>query len=380
LAGAGMNALGRVATGGTMATDNATLAALARDKYGIPLTNDQLSGDTGMSFLRSASDRLPFSGAQSDIANTQAGFNQAVSNTIGENAPKLTPQVMTSAKARIGSMFDSVAANTSIKADPQFDNDLLKVVSDAQDSGMTTDELRPINKIFDSVLDAIDPNTRTLSGSAYQTLTKSNTPFGRALSNPNSNISGVAGDIKDALDDALGRSASPTDMQTFQDAKTQWRNLRTIEGNVAQNGGDVSAPRLANDLNNSRFSKNTMAYGGGGDLGELAAIGQKFMKPPQSSGTSERLAGLGMLGAVGAGGNALLTGSLAGAAPGLGLVPAAMVANRLAINPLLRSQGLANALINRSLPGAAGSTTPRWLAAGALAGPRGANALLSGGQ
>ncbi len=95
LAGAGMNALGRVATGGTMAADDASLAALARDKYGIPLTNDQLSGDTGMGFLRSASDRLPFSGAGSDIANTQAGFNQAVSNTIGENAPKLTPQIMT---------------------------------------------------------------------------------------------------------------------------------------------------------------------------------------------------------------------------------------------------------------------------------------------
>jgi hypothetical protein len=373
--GAGMNALGRAVTGGAMAPENATLAALARDKYGIPLTNDQLSGDTGMSFLRSASDRLPFSGAGSDIATTQAGFNQAVSSTIGESATKLTPQVMTSAKARIGSMFDSVAANTQIKADPQFDNDLLKVVSDAQDSGMTADELRPVNKIFDSILDAVDPNTRTLSGSAYQTLTRANTPFGRALSNPNPNISGVAGDIKDALDDALGRSASPADLQTFQDAKSQWRNLRTIEGNVAQNGGDVSPARLASDLNNSRFSKNTMAYGGGGDLGELAAIGQKFMKPPQSSGTSERLAGLGMLGAVGAGGNALLQGSLAAAAPGLGFVPAALAANRLAVNPLLRSQGLANALINRSLPGAAGPATPSWLAATALGASTGRNAL-----
>ncbi len=99
---------------------------------------------------------------------------------------------------------------------------------------MTADELRPINKIFDSVLNAVDPNTRTIDGSAYQTLTRSNTPFGRALSNPNPNISGVAGEIKDALDDALGRSASPADLQTFQDAKSQWRNLRTIEGNVAQ--------------------------------------------------------------------------------------------------------------------------------------------------
>jgi hypothetical protein len=83
-----------------------------------------------------------------------------------------------------------------------------------------------------------------------------------------------------------------------------------------------------------------------------------------------------MLGAVGAGGNALLQGSLAAAAPGLGFVPAALAANRLAVNPLLRSQGLANALINRSLPGAAGPTMPSWLAATALGASTGRNALL----
>ena len=92
-----------------------------------------MAGAPGRGLLRSASDRLPFSGAGSDIANTQAGFNRAVASTIGENATKLTPQVMGAAKTRIGSMFDSVAANTSIKADAQFDNDLLGVVSQAQD-------------------------------------------------------------------------------------------------------------------------------------------------------------------------------------------------------------------------------------------------------
>ena len=71
------------------------------------------------------------------------------------------------------------------------------------------------------------------------------------------------------------------------------------------------------------------------------------MKQPPSSGTAERLAALGALGTVASGGNALLQGSLAGAAPGLGFVPAALAANRFAVNPLLRSQWLANALINR---------------------------------
>ena len=142
LLGGAMNALGRGLTGGAMATDDASLAALARDKYGIPLTNDQLAGAPGGGFLRSASDRLPFSGAGSDIANTPAQFNAAVGKTIGvQGATKLGPNVMSAAKTRIGSMFDSVAANTSIKADTQFDNDLLGVVSQAQDSGMTADEL-----------------------------------------------------------------------------------------------------------------------------------------------------------------------------------------------------------------------------------------------
>jgi hypothetical protein len=250
-------------------------------------------------------------------------------------------------------MFDSVAANTSIKADHQFDQDLLQVVSDAQSSGMTPHELNPINNIFDSILNAVDPNTRTIDGKAYQTLTRANTPFGKALSSANPNIKSVAGEIKDALDDALGRSASPQDLQTFQAAKGQWRNLRTIESNVASNDGDVSPGRLASDLNNSRFSKNAMAYGSGGDLGELAAIGKRFMRQPQSSGTSERLAAMGMIGGGAGAVNALIHGSLAASAYGLGVVPAAVAANRFAINPLLRSRWLANSMINRSLPGAA---------------------------
>jgi hypothetical protein len=352
---------------GTIPSDDAALADVARNKYGINLTADQLGGNPGAKLFRSTSDSLPFSGAGSDIANTQAQFNAAVSRTIGENSAKLTPDVMNSANDRIGQAFDDIASRNSLKVDPQLENNLQNTMSEAG-KNLDGSELKQLNNIFDNVFDKVDSSTGAMDGTAYRAIVSKGGALGRALSSNDSNVAHFAGQIKGALDDAFERSISPDDAGAYAAAKQQWGNLKTIEANVAQNGGNVSPSRLASDINNSKFSKNATAYGEGGDLGELATIGQKFMKPPQSSGTAERLASLGGLGAIGAGGNALLTGSLAGAAQGLGVVPAVLAANRFAVNPMLRSKWMANGLINRSLNPA---TTPFRPALGAFAGGAG---------
>jgi hypothetical protein len=155
--------------------------------------------------------------------------------------------------------------------------------------------------------------------------------------------------------------------------------MRTIQPIVAKSPtGDVSPAQLAARVNETG---NGMAFGYGGDLGELARIGQKFLKEPGSSNTAERLST--MAGTIGGVPNALLAamhGDLMGAA-GVALgVPAASLAVGRGIGGALRSQWLANALINRSLPGAASATTPAWLAAGALGGSLSGNALLPAGQ
>jgi hypothetical protein len=304
-------------------------------------------------FAGSALDQLPFSGAAANHEAVQAGVNRAVANTIGEQADRLTPDVMNNARTRIGNAFDTVAQNTTVHADPQFQNGILNTLLQASHE-LSDAEMKPLNAIFDNIVSKIDPNGN-IDGQTYQAITRSNTPLGRALDNPNSNISRWAGQIRETLDDALQRSAPPDMQDMLSTARSQWRALKTIQPLVAKAPvGDISPALLAGRVNAS--TDNGLAFGRGGDLGDIARIGQRFLKEPPNSGTAIRSM---IYGGLGLGGGALGLNELGvgpelspGATTSALALPAALLAGRFA-GSALRSGPLANALINRSLsPGA----------------------------
>jgi len=110
--------------------------------------------------------------------------------------------------------------------------------------------------------------------------------------------------------------------------------------------GQVRAASARNDS-----STGGMAYTGGGPLGDLARIGQQFLKEPPNSGSPDRImvnAAAG--GFVGSGG---LTNSLKQAA----IVPLALTANKL-LGGYVRGQGLADRMIDSSLNGPRPITNP----------------------
>jgi hypothetical protein len=99
----------------------------------------------------------------------------------------------------------------------------------------------------------------------------------------------------------MDRSISPADSKAWQTARSQYRNLKTVEDLIEKaDAGDLSPALL---LNAVRKSNPNFAYGSGGDLGDLARIGQQFLKDRvPNSGTAERvIAGSALLG----GGSAL---------------------------------------------------------------------------
>jgi hypothetical protein len=372
--GAGMSAIGRGLTGGAIPADDAQLAQLATQKYNIPLTAPQVSASPGFKIAGSTLNRLPFSGAESSAQAQQAAFNRAVAGTLGESADRITPDVMNAARARIGSYYDAVAQNTNITVDPQFAQDIHTVLNNASQV-LPKAEVEPLLKQAQNIVEKIDPSTKTISGATYQALTNTGAPLDRLIESQNPNLAFYADQLKRSLDQALERSAPPEQQALLQTADRQWAAMRTVQPIVAKSPtGDVSPALLAGRINAQ--TGNGMAFGYGGDLGELARIGQKFLKEPGSSNTAERLST--MAGTIGGVPNALLAamhGDLMGAA-GVALgVPAASLAVGRGVGGALRSQWLANALINRSLPGAARATTPAWLAAGALGGSLSGNAL-----
>ncbi len=349
LVGRGLGAMA-----GSTSPETAALADLARNKFGIDVNATQMSENPGVRLAGSALDNLPFSGAAGDMAAQRTAFNRAASNTIGEDAPKLTPDVMLAAKTRIGAAFDNVANNTTVKADPQFQNDLQSTLLGAHQE-ISADEFKPLNVIFDNIMSKVDGNG-DIAGPTYQAITRTGTPLDRAVESTNPNVSHWAGQIKTALQGALQRSAAPEYQDQLAQAKAQWANLMALKPLAAKSTtGDISPALLQGSIN--RGTGDSLAFGGGGDLGDLARIGQRFLKPPPNSGTADRLTAAGTIkqigGALSGLGGTMFFGNQLGVSPNeMALSAAAIPAGALAargVGAALRSDWLAKNTINNSL-------------------------------
>jgi len=81
----------------------------------------------------------------------------------------------------------------------------------------------------------------------------------------------------------------PADKAQLQALRKQYAIQRTIEPLVAKSlTGDIAPSALLGAINATKAGKEAMARGKAGDFGKLAAIGNRFLKEPKSSGTAER--------------------------------------------------------------------------------------------
>jgi hypothetical protein len=351
-------------TGGGVSPEVARLAQLARDQYDIPITAPQMSGSSVMKIVNDQSANLPFSGAPAAAAAQQTAWQRAVSRTMGEDAPLVTPGVMTRAATRIGSVFDNVAARTNVTVDNPMLTDLGRIEAEAARAPLGAEGQQAIRSQIDNVMEAATTGNGTLTGQAYQQLTRAGSPLQRAQQAADPNVRYYAGQVREALDSAFQRSAAPADQAALTQARGQYRAMKTIEDLVEKSpDGNLSPALLTGQVRSasSRFDGSTsgMAYTGGGALGDLARIGQQFLKTPPNSGTADRMLVNSLLGGAGAG--TAFAHPLAAAT-----VPMGLVGNRLG-GAYLRSGLLANRLIDSSLrPPAHPSLTPPALLAGSI--------------
>lgn len=332
-------------TSGSVSAGDAALGDLARTKYQIPVNAADLSNNQ---LLRTAADqsaKLPLSGAATADAGKRTAWQGAIAKEMGEpNATSFTPDVMDQARTRIGKVFDNVAKNTTIdnaSTDILTNTDLPKIEADAHLT-LPDNELKPIKAQLDNITSVAAKGNGTISGDAYQALTRKGAPLDRAESSNDPNVRYIAGQIRDALDDAFARSASPADQQALLQAKYQYRVMRTVQDLAAgSRDGSISPDGFMQKVlaASRKFDAPTagMAYTGGGNIGELARIGKLFRAAPQT-GTADRLA-VNALAFAPSGGAAYL------ADPSFLLgMPATIALNRAA-NMYLRSNALANNLI-----------------------------------
>lgn len=360
MAGDAGRALFRSVRGTPVDPATAQLAQAARESYNIPVNAAQVSGSPAVKYFDSATGKLPFMGAEKEATKQAAAFTRAVAKTIGEDADGLTQEVMSRARTRIGQMFDDVAAKTTVN--PGAVNKLLNDIGQIQaeaGQAVAASELAPVNNLIDNILEKAAAGGGQIEGSVYQAITRRGAPLDRAIRSADPNVSFYASRIREALDDALEVSAAPDVLETLKTARSQWKNMRTVEGLAAR--ADPSGRISPNGLLNAVVrSYDDFAYRGGGDLGELAKIGKQFIKEPPSSGTAERAlvykalekAGEAAPAAIGVGGVAALN-PMAGAAAMGGLMAGWGIGR--AGRAILRSDMLTNRLIAAALNNSGGA-------------------------
>jgi hypothetical protein len=320
----------------------AAWATRARNVYNIPLTATDMSQNAAVRTLSSVNRNMLWSGAGNADAAITDGLNRAISNTIGENTTRITAPVMDAARTRIGNELDRIGNATTLQFDNPLLQDLTQIEGDARSSmgyapGVApSPDLQSVLNQIDRVQNTAAGNNGVIPGSVFQNMIAKGAPLDRVASSGDPNVAHYGQQIREALFDAFERSAPPDELQALQDARFQYKNMKTIEPLVEKSPTGALSPALLTGAARSSFDN--MAYQGAGPLGELGQIGQMFLKPPPDSYTAMRN---------------LLIGAVVHpttAVPTLGL---SMPLNRL-LGAGLRSDALAN----RTLYGGAPVTAP----------------------
>lgn len=291
--GAGLGLLGQATGDVLQATGKAAAAKVSKEAKalyaaakarGINLTPTQLSDSRFMGWLRGQLGALPGSGAPAQAQKQAQQFNAAVSKTFGETEP-MSREVFDKALTRLGGEFDKFTRN-DIPLTNGFMSKVLKVQDEA--AGLADEATaRNMNYIADRIFK--QGSNGTLPGKAVQSIDSDLSKIMRQ----GGERAHYAAQMRDALHDQIGRTIGPAQKEAWAATRGQYANAMRIMGLVSKNDG-VPAAQLMGAVTNNGAGKRAMARDRGGELGQLAKIGQR-MKGAPSSGTAERLqsAGLG---------------------------------------------------------------------------------------
>ena len=263
--------------------------ALKAHSLGIPVSREQLSDSWFLKGLSSVIKRIPLSGANNMPVAQRRAFTRAVGRTFGADAEQLTPEVAAAAKGKLGKEFDRLTSRNNLKADGQLLDDLVKVTTSAEKMA-TSDNARIVANHVDELLSKTQNGI--IPGRAYREF---DSALGRAMKTQDGDRKFYLGQIRDAVRSAMDRSIPEADQAAWKAARGKYKNLKTVEDLLEKAPtGEINPTLLMNAV---RAANKDMAYGGGGDLADLARIGQQFLKDPiANSGTPERLAIYSMLG------------------------------------------------------------------------------------
>ena len=286
------------------------------NKWGIPLSAGQASQNKMTQIAESVVGNLPFGGTINKARDRTFGeFNRAISHTFGEDASKITPELLGKAKAKAGGTIGELAERNAAHLDPTLARDFARISQRAQSELTDMDAALIAGTghkpgVLTQILAKIDPETGTISGPIYKAY---DSMLGRMAKGAQGNVKDVIGDLRESLRAAMDRSISPADSAAWKKARHDYFNVNQVADATKALLDNISPAQLLQQVNAAQKSSR---FGGGNDLAELARWAKQTLpdKIP-NSGTAQRLfmqklltnpvSGLAGIAGVGAGANQL---------------------------------------------------------------------------
>lgn len=284
-------------------------------KEGIDLTAGQKTGSQRLRYMESELGGLT---GERMMESQGEQFTKAALAKAGINANRATPEVMDDAFRTIGQKFDDLAAQTSVPFDKTLQNDLLNAAMDYQSVAGTPAPV--VERMVNRAGELAAQNGGSIGGEAYKNF---RSELGRMIKKASPETKGALLDIQNAVDDAIQRNASGPLLDSWREARSQYRNMLVLE-KAASGAGENTAMGIISPskLRSAVTQQGKRAYvRGQGDFADLARAGEAVMKPLPQSGTAPRTVarnlGIGLSTLLGAGGGAAVTSTPAGAIAGM---------------------------------------------------------------
>lgn len=317
--------------------DRAALAQKAMDEHNIPIAVSQLTpSDQGKftKILTSTASEVPFNQAGNFAKEQRSAYGTALARTFGEdvsdNEGKITPDVIGSAYKNIGAKFDAAFKGKQITVPPETLSNIDGIVDNAEQYSTAP---HIVKNAAAKMLSSIEDDG-TISGDKLNNLRSLYGNIGKAQNDASPYVKQLRDQIINLVDDP--------------EAREQYKNLKAIEPIASKSpDGYVSPSLLHSKLVSSRYFPD-YTRGGGGDLGDLARIGNTFLKDTTpNSYTASRNRAYQLLYELPLGAAGFATGASPGAAAGI----ASAIPLARGITGLNNSQGIARSLVDKALRG-----------------------------
>ncbi len=263
---------------------------------GVDLTAGQRTGSKPMRWAESVSGDIPFGSgrAAATAENQREQFTAAALRRIGENeATRATPDVIDRNFTRIGNEFDRLSSSNTARFDQQLGTDLTSAMREYAQLVPESARAPIVQNTVQDLVNVGRQNGGAIPGETYQAL-RSRLDRAARGARADPQLSDALFGIRNSLDDAMERSlmaaGRPDEVQAWQTARNQYRNILVLE-KAATTAGENAAHGFISPsaLRGSVVGQNRRAYARGeGDYADLARSGAGILGDLPQSGTAPR--------------------------------------------------------------------------------------------